>query len=113
MSDGTQAQAGPVSLVCPADAAPAVSRLCTAIGAALREDGRQLQDEAPIRLVLEAETPQPGMLKARLAVEQGGLRQLGPQGELSAMDVAAIPKDRIDGFARTLLARTPLPSLQE
>lgn len=110
MSTGTQAGPGAITLVCPEKPEPAVTRLCGALAAALREGGYQTgTPAAPVRLVVEAETPHPRLLRARLVVEQGGSRQAGERGEVSVMDRADIPPDRIDRFARDLLAYTPLP----
>ncbi len=112
ISDGAPAMAAPVSLVCPPHTIPDVSRLCAAIEVALRDAGYKLQDKAPIRLLLEADAPKPQRLTARLIVQQNGMRHAGEQGELTVMDRADIPKNRIDSFARTLVARAPLPPVQ-
>ena len=114
------AQAGdPISLVCPQNSQPSVARLCAALEVALHEGvdpaltGSGAPAGTPLRLILEAEAPQPGILKARLAVEQGTTRRQGEQGELSVMDRATIPQDQIDHFARTLLARALRPAPQD
>lgn len=110
MSTGTQADPGAITLVCPEKPGPAVTRLCGALAAALREGGYQTDTPAaPVRLVVEAETPHPRLLRARLVVEQGGIRHAGEKGELSVMDRADLPPGQIDRFARDLLAYTPLP----
>lgn len=110
VSAGTQAGPGPITLVCPDEPDPAVTRLCGALAEALRNAGYQVDaTTAALRLVVEAETPRPGLLRARLVVEQDGARKLGEKGELSVMDRAEIPPDQIDGFARDLLAYAPLP----
>lgn len=107
---GTQTAPGAVALVCPENPQPAVARLCTSLADALREDGYQLDaDAAPVRLLLEAESPRPASLRARLVVERDGSRQTGEQGEVSVVDRRDIPPDQIDSFARALLAHTPLP----
>lgn len=106
----TQAGTGPVSLACPPNPAASVAHLCTALEGALRDSGYRLQKDAgaKIRLVLEAEAPQPNLLTARLTVEQDGARRAGEQGTLSVMDRDQIPPARIDDFARKLLARAAL-----
>ena len=114
VSAGTAPKAAPkaeaIQVVCPDAAEPSVARLCGALEAALREGGYRTGDPAaPLRLIVEAESPRPSLLRARLVVEQGGARQAGEIGDLSVMDRAEIPHDRIDGFAKALLTRTPLP----
>lgn len=110
VSAGTQVGTKAITLVCPENPQPAVERLCGALAGALRDGGYQPDAVgAPVRLVLEAESPQPAMLRARLVVEHDGTRQTGEAGVLSVMDRADIPSHQIDGFARNLLARTPLP----
>ena len=110
VSAGTQTGSGAVVLVCPEKPQPAVARLCASLADALRDGGYQLDaDAAPMRLILEAESPQPALLRARLVVERDGARQTGEQGELSVVDRPDIPPDQIDRFARALLAHTLLP----
>ena len=110
VSAGTQVGPGAITLVCPEKPQPAVERLCGALAVALRDGGYQLDGPAaPVRLVVEAESPRPATLRARLVVEQDGARKTSEVGVLSVIDRADIPPDQIDGFARDLLARTPLP----
>lgn len=111
MSSATQAEPGAVTLVCPETPEPAVTRLCGALAQALRAGGYRLEgpgDAAKLRLLVAAEVPQPGLLRARLVVERDGSRHTGEQGELWVTDRRDIPPERIDRFARDLLAQAPL-----
>lgn len=111
VSGGGPAPAADIALICPQPTTEATARLCTALEAGLTQRGYRLSQDPAVRtrLILDADSPGAAILTARLTVERDGARQIGEQGQLTAMDSAGIPDAQIDQFARTLLARAPLP----
>ncbi|KGJ05983.1 hypothetical protein IT41_04765 [Paracoccus halophilus] len=101
------AASSPVTLICPENPVPAMARLCAALEAGLRDRGYRPQagGGAPLRLIVEADSPGPGVLNARLIVEQDGSRQVGEQGQITVIDRDSIPFAQIEQFAGTLLQR--------
>ena len=98
------APAGPVDLICPGLAAALTGRLCAAVGEELRRLDRESAGEsAALRLTLQALSPRPDLLRARLTVEEGGVRREGPELELTVTDRAAISDRQIQQLARLLL----------
>lgn len=108
---GAQPGAGTVALVCPQTPAPAVTQLCDALTVALREQGYGLDQTgaAPLRLVLDADSPRASVLNARLIVEQDGARTPGEGMQLVVVDRDTIPDRQIENFARSLLSKAALP----
>lgn len=101
--------AGPVALTCPAGEDAEAARLCAALDQALRQSGHRISGAgASLRLVLHAQSPRPGLLRARLTVEDGAGRHEGEEVELSVTDRASIPDSSIRALARSLL-ETALP----
>lgn len=112
---GGKATAGTaVALICPQSPAPATAQLCGALETALRQRGYALDQSgqtAPLRLILDAESPRATVLNARLTVERDGTRTPGEDMQLMVVDRDTIPDRQIDDFARTLLLRAGLPAL--
>ncbi len=108
---GAQPGAATVALVCPQTPAPAATQLCDALTVALREQGYGLDQTgaAPLRLVLDADSPRASVLNARLIVEQDGARTPGEGMQLVVVDRDTIPDRQIENFARSLLSKAALP----
>lgn len=108
---GARPGAGTVALVCPQTPAAAVTQLCDALTVALREQGYgpDQTGAAPLRLVLDADSPRASVLNARLIVEQGGARTPGEGMQLVVVDRDTIPDRQIENFARSLLSKAALP----
>ncbi|MCV2446814.1 hypothetical protein [Paracoccus sp. DMF] len=100
MSAGA-AQAG---LNCPQPGDALTARLC----AALRQELDQSGTPAP-PLTLQAHSPRPDLLRARLSIGKGAARRDGPELELTVMDRADIPDRQLSQLARLLLDRTLPP----
>lgn len=98
------ALAGPVDLTCPGSEDALAGRLCAAVGQELRRPDRESGgDRAALHLTLQARSPRPDLLRARLTVEEGGVRREGPELELTVTDRAAISDRQIQQLARLLL----------
>lgn len=97
------AAAEPLRLECHGGAA--VEALCAALRDELQRRGHALDPQAPVLLTLEARSPDPQVLIARLDIETHGQRRIGQDGTLSVMDRQTLPKGQLQGFAAALLDR--------
>ncbi len=106
------AAATSASLTCPKTDDAEVARLCAALEEEMRQSGGETLPQAAfsIRLILEAQSPRPDTLRARLTVESAAGRHQGDEMVLSVMDRPVIPDSEIRDFARLLL-KAVLPQI--
>lgn len=81
----------------------AVEPLCAALRNELQRRGHPLGAQAPVLLTLEARSPDPRVLIARMNIEKDGQLHLGQEGTLSVVDRQALPDGQLQGFAAALL----------
>ena len=81
----------------------AAEPLCAALHAELLRRGYAVDAQAPVLLILEARSPDPRVLIARMDVERDGQRQIGQEGTLSVVDRHALPDGQLKVFAAALL----------
>jgi hypothetical protein len=97
------ATSDPVRLECRGGAV--AEPLCAALRAELLRRGHSLAEDAPLRLVLWAEAPDPSALVARLDLEDDGQWRQGEPGTLAVIDRRVLPGRQLQDFAAALLDR--------
>jgi hypothetical protein len=100
------APAGPVILSCPEAGDALAARLCAALRRELEHPKAAVADGETLHLTLQASSPRPEMLRARLGVGLGAARREGPELELSVVDRVSIPDSQLRQLARLLLDQT-------
>lgn len=83
----------------------AAKALCQAVRDRLAQQDLQSGPAAAVQLLLEASSPVPTRLVARLSVTRAGMYQPGQQGELAVIDRGTIPQRQLDDFAAALIDR--------
>ena len=99
----TGAAADPVRLTCPPGDNALVAQLCAALDEVLGQHDARPEDMPWTQLVLDAESPRPDILRARLTVESASGRHQGEEIVLSVTDRPSIPDERVRALARALL----------
>lgn len=99
---------GHAGLTCPEPGPGPEATLTARLCAALKDELARSAPTAP-PLLLQAESPRPTLLRARLSVGEGAARRDGPQLELTVMDRDSIPDRQLRDLARLLLDQTLSP----